>query len=161
LEQLYATLQTHTTNTDWKERPGAKLAEQGASRKFPIIMIPGFTTSGLEVWGSEECGRKYFRTRFWGTMDQAKALIGDQDCWRRHMTLDPYTGSDPSPNIRLRPTEGMVAGDYFMAPYWVWGKLIENFNDVGYDPSSMSACWHLIGDWRFRSWKRGMVTLPK
>lgn len=142
---FYATLQTHTTNTDWKERPGAKLAEQGASRKFPIIMIPGFTTSGLEVWGSEECGRKYFRTRFWGTMDQAKALIGDQDCWRRHMTLDPYTGSDPSPNIRLRPTEGMVAGDYFMAPYWVWGKLIENFNDVGYDPSSMSM---LAFDWR-------------
>jgi len=116
---FYANIQTHTSTTDWRKRPGAKLADEGAKAKYPIILIPGFTTSGLEVWGNEECGRKYFRTRFWGTMDQAKALLADKDCWRRHMTLDPYTGGDPSPSIRLRPTEGMVAGDYFMAPYWV------------------------------------------
>lgn len=59
--------------------------------------------------------------------------------------LDPYSGGDPSPNIKLRPTEGMVAADYFMAPYWVFGKLIQNFNDVGYDPSNMAMMPY---DWR-------------
>ena len=121
---FYSNLQTHTSTTDWKERPGAKLAAAGASAKYPVVIIPGFTTSGLEVWGNEECGRKYFRTRFWGTMDQAKALIADRDCWRRHMTLHPYNGGDPTANIRLRPTEGMVAGDYFMAPYWVSTNVV-------------------------------------
>lgn len=141
-ETFLQDLQQHTTPS---ERPGFKLAQEGATAKYPLVLIPGFTTSGLEVWGTEECGRKYFRTRFWGTMDQAKALLADVDCWRRHMTLHPFTGGDPSPTIRLRPTEGMQAGDYFMAPYWVWGKLIQNFNDVGYDPSNMAMMSY---DWR-------------
>lgn len=65
---FYAQLQTLTLSDDWRHRPGVQLSEKGATAKYPIVIVPGFTTSGLEVWGNEECGRKYFRTRFWGTM---------------------------------------------------------------------------------------------
>ena len=50
--------------------------------------------------------------------------------------LDPYTGGDPE-GIRVRASEGFAAADYFMGTYWVWGKLIENLAEVGYDPSTM------------------------
>ena len=39
----------------------------------------------------------------------------------------------------------MVAYDYLMARYWVWGKLIENLNNVGYELSIMSM---MTFDWR-------------
>lgn len=60
------------------------------------------------------------------------------------MSLDPYTGSDP-PSVRLRSAQGFEAADYFMATYWVWSKLIENFADVGYDGSLMTMMSY---DWR-------------
>lgn len=53
------------------------------------------------------------------------------------MMLDPYTGGDPE-NIRVRSASGFEAGDYFLANYWVWGKMIENLADVGYTPSEMT-----------------------
>ena len=41
-------------------------------------------------------------------------------------------GSDP----RAR-AQGFEAADYVLGGYWVWGRLIENLADVGYDPSTM------------------------
>lgn len=29
--------------------------------KYPVIMVPGFVTTGLEVWEGEACAQKYFR----------------------------------------------------------------------------------------------------
>ena len=125
-------------------RPGYKLKNLGARVKYPIVMVPGFVTSGLELWGGENCARKHFRQRFWGSMSMAKTFFADRECWRRHLTLDPYTGSDP-PSIRLRAAQGFEAADYFMATYWVWSKLIENLADIGYDGSTMTMMSY---DWR-------------
>jgi hypothetical protein len=44
-------------------RPGYQLAEKGARVNYPIVMIPGFVTSGLEVWRGKECAKKFFRQR--------------------------------------------------------------------------------------------------
>lgn len=49
--------------TSQESRPGSQLADKGARGKYPIVMIPGFVTSGLEVWGGKECAQKYFRQR--------------------------------------------------------------------------------------------------
>lgn len=35
--------------------------EEGLSPKYPFIIVPGFVTSGLELWHGEECARKFFR----------------------------------------------------------------------------------------------------
>ena len=96
----------------------------------------GFVTSGLELWAGKACARKYFRQRMWGGLGTARQIFTERDCWREHLALDPFTGMDPE-NIRIRAAQGFEAADYFMANYWVWGKLIENLADIGYDASQM------------------------
>jgi phospholipid:diacylglycerol acyltransferase len=123
--------------TQEKKRPGFQLKQQGAAANYPVILIPGFVTSGLEVWGGKECARKHFRQRLWAAIGGARSFFMERDCWLAHMMLDPYTGGDPE-DIRLRAAQGFEAADYFMANYWVFGKLIENLADVGYDSSTMS-----------------------
>jgi len=119
-----------------KRNVGLELSAQGAKAHYPIVMVPGFVTSGLEVWAGRECAKGFFRQRIWAAITGAKSFLVERDCWSEHMTLDPYTGSDP-PKIRVRASEGIGATDYFMANYWVWGKLIEALASVGYDPSNM------------------------
>ena len=41
------------------------------------------------------CGKKYFRKRLWGTLNQFRAVFLDKECWMEHMKLDPVTGLDP------------------------------------------------------------------
>ena len=130
--------------TQEKKRPGFQLAQQGARAKYPLLIVPGFVTSGLEVWGGKECARKHFRQRMWAAMVGARSFFADRDCWRQHMMLDPWTGGDPE-DIRLRAASGFEAVDYFVANYWVFGKMIENLADVGYTPSEMTVEPY---DWR-------------
>merc|ERR1712176_1152111 len=122
-----------------KTRPGFQLAQQGAQAHYPVILLPGFTTSGLEVWKGKECAKKYFRQRFWTEISSANAFLMERECWKEHMMLDPYTGTDPD-GIHLRAAEGIGAADYFLGPlgFWTWGKIVENLADVGYNPSIMS-----------------------
>ena len=127
------------------QRIGYKLAQEGASVKYPVVMIPGFVTSGLELWAGKPCARnKYFRQRMWGGIGTARQFFTERDCWREHLALDPFTGMDPE-GIRLRSCSGFEAADFFMANYWVWSKLIENLADLGYDVSTMSMMSY---DWR-------------
>ncbi|EED96074.1 Phospholipid:diacylglycerol acyltransferase, partial [Thalassiosira pseudonana CCMP1335] len=112
--------------------------------KHPIVMIPGFVTSGLELWAGRDCFKKHFRQRLWGSVSMARTFLADRECWREHLSLDPKTGMDP-PNIRLRSAQGFEAADNFVATYWVWSKLIENLADVGYDGSMMTM---MAYDWR-------------
>lgn len=35
--------------------------EEGLAPKYPFLIVPGFVTSGLELWHGEECARKFFR----------------------------------------------------------------------------------------------------
>lgn len=123
--------------TQEKKRPGFHLAQQGATAHYPVVMVPGFVTSGLEVWGGKPCARKFFRQRLWAAVGGATSFLMDRDCWKEHMMLDAMTGGDPE-GIRLRAASGFDAADYFLGNYWVWGKLIENLADVGYTPSTMA-----------------------
>jgi hypothetical protein len=54
--------------TQEKKRPGYLMAERGATAKYPIVLIPGFVTSGLEVWSGFDCTKAYFRLRLWADM---------------------------------------------------------------------------------------------
>ena len=44
-----------TKETEEKSRVGYQLAEQNATAKYPVIIIPAFTTSGLELWQGKPC----------------------------------------------------------------------------------------------------------
>lgn len=124
--------------------PGTVLRKQGAKAHFPIVIIPGVITTGLELWEGKECARKYFRDRIWGTLSMIKMMLIDRACWIEHMKLDPDTARDPA-GIRIRPAQGLEAGDFIMPGYWVWGRIIENLAELGYDHNNM----HMASfDWR-------------
>lgn len=125
-------------------RVGYQLRQQNARAKHPIVMIPGFVTSGLELWEGLPCAKKHFRQRLWGSASMARTFFADRECWRKHLALSPQTGMDPD-NIRLRAAQGFEAADNFIATYWVWSKVIENLADVGYDGSTMTMMSY---DWR-------------
>ena len=137
-------MQSLSYMTQEQKRPGYQMAKNGAQAHYPFVLVPGFVTSGLEVWGGEACAKKHFRQRMWTAMNSARSFLSDRDCWKRHMMLDPETGGDPE-NIRLRAANGFEAVDYFLANYWVFGKIIENLADVGYTPSNMTVAPY---DWR-------------
>ena len=46
-------------------RPGRELREQGFKPKHPVVIVPGFVTSGLLLWEGKPCAKKYFR---WGLL---------------------------------------------------------------------------------------------
>mmetsp|Transcript_40807 Transcript_40807/g.74699 ORF Transcript_40807/g.74699 Transcript_40807/m.74699 type:complete len:742 (-) Transcript_40807:37-2262(-) len=125
-------------------RVGYQLREQNARVKHPVVMIPGFVTTGLELWEGTTCAKKHFRQRLWGSASMARTFFADRECWRKHLSLHPQTGMDPE-NIRLRAAQGFEAADNFIATYWVWSKMIENLADVGYDGTTMTMMSY---DWR-------------
>eukprot|EP00804_Cyclotella_cryptica_P007389 CCRYP_002600-RA/>CCRYP_002600-RA protein AED:0.37 eAED:0.37 QI:330/1/1/1/0.75/0.6/5/139/633 len=123
---------------------GKERVKSGAHAKYRIVLVPGFVTTGLELWEGHECFKSHFRQRLWGSVSMARAFFSDRECWRRHLALDPRTGLDPK-GVRLRSAQGFEAADNFVASYWVFAKMIENLADVGYDGSTMTMMSY---DWR-------------
>ena len=124
--------------------PGQLAYARGRRPKHPVVIVPGFVSSGLELWEGLRCGKHFFRQRMWGTPAMARAYFTDRACWMQHMRLDPTTGIDP-PGIKLRAVTGLEAVDWFVPGYFVWGKIIENLGAVGYDVNTLHAAPY---DWR-------------
>ncbi|KAG0370251.1 Lecithin:cholesterol acyltransferase-domain-containing protein [Gamsiella multidivaricata] len=126
--------------------PGEELRQHhGYKPKYPVTMIPGIVSTGLESWSTtHNCSQKYFRKRMWGTTTMFKAVLLDKECWITNMRLDSKTGLDPE-GIRLRAAQGLEAADYLVPGYWVWAPIIKNLAAIGYDNNNM----HLASyDWR-------------
>ncbi|KAG0329919.1 hypothetical protein BGZ99_010030 [Dissophora globulifera] len=132
--------------TEEEFNPGEELREvHGYKPKYPVTMIPGIVSTGLESWSTtHNCSKKYFRKRVWGTTTMFKAVLLDKDCWITNMRLDSETGLDPE-GVRLRAAQGLEAADYLVPGYWVWAPIIKNLAAIGYDNNNM----HLASyDWR-------------
>ena len=124
--------------------PGRTMRRKGATAKYPIILIPGVISTGLEVWQGRACAEPYFRQRLWGTLTMLRMMILDKECWLEHMRLDEQTGGDPE-GIRVRAAQGLEAADFMFPGIWVLGRIIENLAEVGYDSNSMYMAAY---DWR-------------
>ena len=92
----------------------------GAKPKHPVVIVPGFVNTGLELWKSKPCIAKktQFRQRMWGTPAMAKAFFHNRTCWLEHMALNATSGEDPD-GIVLRPMAGIDSVDWFMPGYFV------------------------------------------
>jgi phospholipid:diacylglycerol acyltransferase len=141
----------HCTQTHEKEAVeydsfaiGLQARSQGVSAKYPVIMIPGVISTGLESWGTEEQSRQYFRKRLWGSWSMMRALVLDKASWKKHIMLDETTGLDP-PGVKLRAAQGFDAADFFITGYWIWNKILENLATIGYDPTNAFTAAY---DWR-------------
>jgi len=97
---------------------------------FPVVLIPGIISSGLESWGTLEKSKRFFRKRMWGTTSNVfflclfkggffffncycagkamfRSVLLDKELWTEHLKLDPVTGLDP-PGIKIRAAQGIV-----------------------------------------------------
>lgn len=43
--------------------PGALAKKEGRTPKHPVVIVPGFVSSGLELWEGLTCGKHFFRQR--------------------------------------------------------------------------------------------------
>ena len=121
----------------------------------PVLCIPGYITSGLEVWANLPCAKTRFRDRIWGTANMVKLFITDPGCWVQHMLLIPEYGQsidgihsvhwkDPE-GIKVKPASGLAAADFLLGDYWVWNPIFEALASAGYDENLMSMMSY---DWR-------------
>lgn len=124
--------------------PGRQMRRLGAHAHFPIVMIPGVTSTGLELWEGRKCARGLFRQRLWGTLTMLRTLLMDKQCWIEHLRVDPRTGGDP-PGIRVRAAQGLEAADFLLPGFWVWAHVISNLAEIGYDHNNLHMAAY---DWR-------------
>jgi phospholipid:diacylglycerol acyltransferase len=133
--------------------PGRQLRLKGATSYFPVVMIPGVTSTGLEMWEGRSCAKSLFRQRLWGTLTMFRTLLMDKECWIEHLKLDPKTGRDPD-GIRIRAAQGLEAADFLLPGFWVWARMISNLAGIGYDHNNLHMAaydWRLdVGNLEFR-----------
>lgn len=156
------------------KRVGEINARLGYKAKYPVILIPGVISSALDVWMSEE-KPEWSQQRIWLSMGKIGYKFrngGDRDeilsfsdfsiseseeltrrnavrDWVKHITPREDGWSDP-PGIKVRAHQGFGGLDYMADNFlkkasFIFGKLIANLIDVGYEPKSMVAAPY---DWR-------------
>lgn len=143
MEELRKQTMSLAARTEEVLRPGEELFKKGRRAQYPVVLVPGVTSSTLELWEGRECA-KGFRDVYWGGGHMVTLAVRNHTCWLEHLMLDTETWEDPQ-GIKLRSGSGYSATDYLFPGYWVWGKLIRNLADVGYDPSNMLMMSY---DWR-------------
>lgn len=65
-----------------------------------------------------------------------RQFMMNQKCWLQHLMMNSTTGLDPD-GVKLRAAQGLEAADYIVAGYYVWGRIIENLAEIGYDNNNM------------------------
>jgi len=59
-----------------------------------------------------------------------------RECWLNHLCLNGTTGLDPE-GIKIRAAQGLEAADFILPGFWVWGRIIENLAEIGYDHNNL------------------------
>lgn len=141
---------THTFDADMAvlsangTRPG-QLLSSSLAKRHPVVMVPGITSCGLEVWRALPClGEGFFRRRIWGDYSMAEAILKNWACWLDHIALDPVSGVDRE-GVRVRSARGLHSADYFIGGFHLWAKVLQNLADIGYNEEDLLLeCY----DWR-------------
>jgi hypothetical protein len=94
-----------------KQGSGARLKHLGFGKKHPVVFVPGFTSSALELWWSDlPCGgRVALRARLYSGPAMA-LMTTDLGCWLAHMALNATTWRDPDAVIVRGGGAGWVGG---------------------------------------------------
>ena len=131
-------------DTPTSRAPAAGLlhARGTPTRKKPVLIVPGMTSTALEVWRGTDCYKGAHRRRLW-SFRESLTLAVDPSCLRRHLALNKSTWDDLD-GISVRASTGLSAADAF-GPLNLWGELLRNLAILDYDERSV----HLLGyDWR-------------
>ncbi|KIK61203.1 hypothetical protein GYMLUDRAFT_43281 [Collybiopsis luxurians FD-317 M1] len=136
-------------NRDGREfQVGEAMKARGLDAEYPVVLIPGVISTGLESWSTTPEYRPFFREKLWGGLNMFSQVTFNRDKWIAAMMLDPVTGLDP-PDAKIRAAEGIDAASSFIQGYWIWSKIVENLAVVNYDTNNL----HLAPyDWRLSYW---------
>lgn len=138
---LFSVPRKWSENGDFTVAVGERLRQEGLKVNYPVVLLPGIVSTGLESWSTEP---GVFRKRLWGSMSMVRTIATQKEMWIRQLSLDPSTGLDP-PGIKVRPAEGLDAASYFVSGYWIWDPIIRALAVIGYDPNHLSLASY---DWR-------------
>ncbi|KAJ3570900.1 hypothetical protein NP233_g4095 [Leucocoprinus birnbaumii] len=132
-------------NNDGREfQVGEAFKARGLDAEYPVILIPGIISTGLESWSTSPDYRAFFREKLWGGFNMVSQVTFNKEKWIAAMMLDPVTGLDP-PDVKIRAAEGIDAASMFIQGYWIWSKIIENMAVVNYDTNNLYLAPY---DWR-------------
>ncbi|KAF9228378.1 LACT-domain-containing protein [Gyrodon lividus] len=136
-------------NNDGREfQVGEAMKERGLTAQYPVVLVPGIVSTGLESWSTSPEYQAFFREKLWGGFNMLSQVTFNRDKWIAAMMLDPDTGLDPS-GVKIRAAEGIDAASSFMKGYWIWAKIIENLAVVNYDTNNLYLAPY---DWRLSMW---------
>ncbi|TFK23670.1 phospholipid:diacylglycerol acyltransferase [Coprinopsis marcescibilis] len=132
-------------NNDGREfQIGEALKERGLDAEYPVVLVPGIISTGLESWSTSPEYRAFFRQKLWGGFNMLSQVTFNKEKWIAAMMLDPITGLDP-PGVKIRAAEGIDAASSFIQGYWIWSKIVENLAVVNYDTNNLYLAPY---DWR-------------
>ncbi|KAH7102236.1 LACT-domain-containing protein [Auriculariales sp. MPI-PUGE-AT-0066] len=131
---------------------GSELAGQGYTAEYPVIIIPGIISTGLESWSTMPEHRPYFRQKIWGGMSMIGHVLSNREKWMAALMLDPDTGLDPVNGAKLRAAQGVDAASSFIQGYWIWAKIVENLAVLNYDTNNLFLAAY---DWRLSYYNLG------
>ncbi|KAJ6602138.1 phospholipid:diacylglycerol acyltransferase [Mycena sp. CBHHK59/15] len=132
-------------NTDGREfQVGEAMRDRGLTAHYPVVLIPGIVSTGLESWSTDPDYRAFFRQKLWGGFNMISQVTFNREKWIAAMMLDPITGLDP-PGSKIRAAEGIDAASSFIQGYWIWSKIVENLAVVNYDTNNLYLAPY---DWR-------------
>lgn len=136
-------------NNDGREfQVGEAIKARGLTAQYPVVLVPGIVSTGLESWSTSPEYRAFFREKLWGGFNMISQVTFNRERWMTAMMLDPDTGLDP-PGVKIRAAEGLSAASNFMKGYWIWAKIIENLAVVNYDTNNLYLAPY---DWRLSMW---------
>ena len=123
-------------DTPMSRAPAAGLlhARGPPRRKRPVLIVPGMTSTALEVWRGTGCYKGAHRRRLW-SFRESLTLAVDPSCLRRHLALNKTTWDDLE-GISVRASTGLSAADAF-GPLNLWGELLRNLAILDYDERSV------------------------
>lgn len=64
-----------------ENRPGLRLRREGVKAKYPVVLLPGFITTQLELWDGHSCASGAFHQTLWGGLTMVAQLIRNVTCW--------------------------------------------------------------------------------
>ncbi|KAF8813753.1 phospholipid:diacylglycerol acyltransferase [Phlegmacium glaucopus] len=132
-------------NNDGREfQVGEAMKARGLSAEFPVVLIPGIISTGLESWSTAPEYRPFFREKLWGGFNMISQVTFNKEKWISAMMLDHVTGLDP-PDAKIRAAEGIDAASSLVQGYWIWSKIVENLAVVNYDTNNLYLAPY---DWR-------------
>lgn len=109
---LIADTPTLRENTSTMRAPAATLLARGKpTRREPVLIVPGMTSTALEVWRGMDCYAGGHRRRLW-SFRESLTLAVDPSCLRKHLALNKTTWDDLD-GIAVRASTGLLAADAF------------------------------------------------